>query len=281
MKEGLIVVGAGTMGRGIAQFFLQSAIPVTLIDLSKDILAQASEEIEKRLFRLEEKGKLPEGFTNQQLRQLTCSSSLTGHRGKLVIEAVVENMEVKKKLFRQLAEAYDHSTIFASNTSSLSISEMASTIPFPERLLGMHFFNPAPIMPLVEVIEGMETDGGIVEQVIQLLADLGKTPVRAIDTPGFIVNRVARPYYNEALKIYGEKVASFEQIDRILRGAGFKMGPFELQDLIGIDINFATTCSLYEAFHQDPRFRPSPIQEQMVKSNRLGRKTGKGFYHYE
>jgi 3-hydroxybutyryl-CoA dehydrogenase len=281
LSDGVIVIGGGTMGRGIAQVFLQSSLPVTLIDLNQDILIQAKGDIAKRLSRLEEKGKLGDKKAEQMMGRLSCSQELSGHAGGLVIEAIIEKMEVKQELFSKLADVYSPEVIFASNTSSLSISEIASSISHPERMIGIHFFNPAPLMPLVEVIEGLDTNPELTEGIIQSLKEVGKSPVRVKDTPGFIVNRVARPFYNEALKMYGEKVASVEQIDTILKGAGFRMGPFELQDLIGIDINFATTTSLYKAYFNDPRFRPSFIQEQMVKSKRLGRKTGKGFYSYE
>jgi 3-hydroxybutyryl-CoA dehydrogenase len=281
LSDGVIVIGGGTMGRGIAQVFLQSSFPVTLVDLNKEVLIQAQEDIAKRLSRLEEKGKLGGEKAEQLFQRLSCSQDVTGHKGGLIIEAIIEKMEVKQELFSKLSEAYSSEVVFASNTSSLSISEMASSISHPERVLGIHFFNPAPLMPLVEVIEGLDTHPEITESIIELLKNVGKSPVRVKDTPGFIVNRVARPFYNEALKMYGEKVASIEQIDMILKGAGFRMGPFELQDLIGIDINFATTTSLYKAYFNDPRFRPSFIQEQMVKSKRLGRKTGRGFYSYE
>lgn len=280
-RQGVIVIGAGTMGRGIAQFFLQHSFPVTLVDLGTDVLQRAQDELRQRLRRLEEKGSVEPGFAEDALSRLLLSTEQGGHDGQLIIEAVVEKMEVKKELFQNLTEQYGREVIYASNTSSLSISEMASATACPERILGIHFFNPAPLMPLVEVIQALETAPQLVEQVYQLLKQLGKTPVKVQDTPGFIVNRVARPYYNEALKIYGEGLAPFETIDRIMKGAGFKMGPFELQDLIGLDINFATTASLHQAYHGDPRFRPHPLQERMVKSRRLGRKTGKGYYSYE
>ncbi|WP_202078454.1 3-hydroxyacyl-CoA dehydrogenase NAD-binding domain-containing protein [Caldalkalibacillus salinus] len=280
-EQGIIVIGGGTMGRGIAQFFLQSAYPVTLVDLNKDILVQAEEDITKRLNRLEEKGRLEQGQAEQLLQHLRCSTEVEGHHGCLIIEAIVEDMAVKQKLFKQLSAAYPEDTCFASNTSSLSITELGSVVRQPERVLGMHFFNPAPLMPLVEVIKGLDTSEPLVTEIVDLLKALGKSPVVVEDTPGFIVNRVARPFYNEGLKIVSEKTANIDQMDRIMKAAGFKMGPFELQDLIGIDINFATTSSLYRAYHQEPRFRPSPLQEMMVKSKRLGRKTGKGFYNYE
>lgn len=268
------------MGRGIAQFFLQAGLPVTLIEINAQVLQHAQQEIRERIQRLEKKGKLSTS-ANQLLQQLSCSTELNGHQGVLIIEAIIEQMDSKKQLFQQLEQSYPAETIFASNTSSLAISEMASVLSSPERMLGIHFFNPAPLMPLVEVIVGIETSASVVEQVEELLQLVGKSPVRVQDTPGFIVNRVARPYYNEALKLVGERTASIEQIDAIMQEAGFPMGPFRLQDLIGIDINFATTSSLYQAYFEDPRFRPHYLQQRMVKSNHLGRKTGKGFYTYE
>jgi 3-hydroxybutyryl-CoA dehydrogenase len=280
--KGVIVIGGGTMGRGIAQVFLQSALPVTLVDVNFEVLEQAKEEISHRIYRQEKKGKLPQGVTSSEvLQKLTCSQELSGHSGNLVIEAIVEKLEVKKELFKKLSEGYPTDVILASNTSSFSISEMSCEVSHPERMLGIHFFNPAPIMPLVEIVKGVETDQQVIKVIENLLREANKTTVTVKDTPGFIVNRVARPFYNEALKILGENVTSVESVDTILRGAGFTMGPFELQDLIGVDINFATTMSLYEAYFHDSRFRPHPIQEKMVKSKRLGRKTGKGFYSYD
>lgn len=279
--SGVIIIGAGTMGRGIAQFFLHHHLPVTLVDVKTEILASARQEIERRLIRQEEKGIVEKGFAHRCLANLISSTELTGHSGEIIIEAVVEEIEVKKRLFKVVTEAYGPKLIYASNTSSLSISEIAGATLFPERVMGIHFFNPAAVMPLVEIIKGMETDPALVEKIFHFLKRLGKTPVVVEDTPGFIVNRVARPFYNEAIKIYGEGLAEVQTIDRIMKDAGFKMGPFELQDLIGIDINFATTLSLYTAYHGDPRFRPHPIQERMVKSGRLGRKVKKGYYTYD
>lgn len=276
-----MVIGGGTMGRGIAQVFLQGHIPVTLVEINEAVLSQAKADIKKRLERLEEKGKLEQGAAEQMFSKLTCSAQVEHHEVDLIIEAIIENMEIKKKLFQQIDQTYAHDTIIASNTSSFSITELASAVSHPERVVGMHFFNPAPLMPLVEVISGLDSHPTLIEELLDLLKGLGKSPVKVKDTPGFIVNRVARPYYNEALKMLGEQMADVEEIDAILEDAGFPMGPFKLQDLIGIDINFATTASLYQAYHQEPRFRPHYIQERMVKSNRLGRKTGRGFYSYE
>jgi 3-hydroxybutyryl-CoA dehydrogenase len=196
-----------------------------------------------------------------------------------VIEAVVEKLDVKQQLFRVL-ENNSKGSILASNTSSLSITEIASGLKNPERFVGLHFFNPAALMNLVEVVRGTSTDDSVVSIMMDFSKSLRKTAVLVKDSPGFIVNRVARHYYVEALKLLEEGVASHEQIDRLLRSAGFKMGPFELMDLIGMDVNFAVTSSLYQAFHQDSKFRPSRIQQQKVMAGHLGRKTGKGFYDY-
>ncbi|GAA0379430.1 3-hydroxyacyl-CoA dehydrogenase NAD-binding domain-containing protein [Bacillus horti] len=279
-KHEVMIIGAGTMGRGIAQVFLQGEMVVTLIDSSPSVLEQAKQEIGQRLKRLEEKNKLSSPAI-QLMERLSCSEQIEGHKATLIIEAIIENIDAKKQLFIKLDQCYPAPVILATNTSSFSISEMAASLSQPKRMLGMHFFNPAPLMPLVEVIAGIDTDEATLEQATELLRSIEKEPIGVKDSPGFIVNRVARPFYTEGLKMLGEGIADVTQIDEIMKDAGFPMGPFELQDLIGIDINFATTCTIYEAYFQHPRFRPHPLQKQMVKSNRLGRKTGRGFYVYD
>jgi 3-hydroxybutyryl-CoA dehydrogenase len=202
-------------------------------------------------------------------------------RCDVVIEAAPEKIDLKKSLFFDLERATRHDAILATNTSTLSVTQIASALTLPERAVGMHFFNPAPLMPLVEVIAGSLTSEATVEATLALARQMGKTPVRATDTPGFIVNRVARPFYLEPLRMLGEGVADPATIDRLVReGGGFRMGPFELMDLIGLDTNYAASLSVYEQFFQEPRFRPSLLQKRMVDSGRLGRKTGKGWFEY-
>jgi 3-hydroxybutyryl-CoA dehydrogenase len=218
------------------------------------------------------------------LERLRVSETLEdATQAQLVIEAASENLEVKHAIFRKLEAHVSADTIIATNTSTISISAIASVLEHPERALGLHFFNPATVMPLVEVINGDQTSARTLEVALAFVARLQKTAVIAKDTPGFIVNRTARPYYLEAMRIlseHGESPELLENTDRIMRGAGFRMGPFELLDLIGLDINLAASKSVYEAFFQDPKYRPSPIQQRMVDAGRLGRKTGRGFYDH-
>ncbi|MEB3101483.1 3-hydroxyacyl-CoA dehydrogenase family protein [Ferviditalea candida] len=276
------VIGAGTMGAGIALVAARKRYSVTLMDTSPAVLEKARSYIESMLVRDVEKGKMSEPEKAETERNMTYIQDMSGLRGhEIVIEAVPERLGLKKSIFQALTELCAEDAMLMSNTSSISITEIAGGLAHPERILGFHFFNPAPVMPLIEVIRGQKTAEAYVQKAYEFALRLGKTPVLAGDSPGFIVNRVARPFYNEALRILGDRIAGVEQIDRIMKQAGgFKMGPFELQDLIGIDINFATTESVYSNFFHEGRFKPSRIQQRMVQSGALGRKAGEGFYDY-
>lgn len=276
------VVGAGTMGAGIAQVAAQAGCDTLLYDISQEFIDKGLDRIRKFLQGSRERGKISEDDEKAILARLHGSVELEAFRGSdLVIEAAPEKLELKRELFKKLDAICDPETLLATNTSSFSVTAIAAVANHPERILGMHFFNPPPLMALVEVVQGDRTSPEAMEKGIALMRQIGKTPARAKDTPGFIVNRVARPFYNEALRILGDGDASVETIDRVMKEAGqFRMGPFELMDLIGIDINFAATDSLYQSFFHDPRFRPSPIQHRMVTAGNLGRKSGRGFYVY-
>jgi len=261
------------MGSGIALAALASGLTVILQDIAPEMLERAREYLEKYLTR---KGK---GTALKHLRLTTRLEDLA--EADAVIEAVPERLELKREIFRRLDELCSPTAVLASNTSTLSITAIAAATSTPQRVGGMHFFNPAAVMPLVEVVRGAQTDDETVERLVALAERMGKTPVVTRDTPGFIVNRIARPFYLEALRLLGEGVATHEQIDRVVElGGGFRMGPFRLMDLIGIDVNLASTQSIYEQTFHEPRFRPHPLQQQMVQQNALGRKTGRGFYHY-
>ncbi len=268
------------MGLGIAQVCVLHGFPTVLFDISEAVLTKAQQSIAAGLNKLVEKGKLTAAEQEAALARLRPTTDLSTVQADLIIEAVVEKLSIKHQLFQELAAVNLSTTILASNTSSLPITRLAAPIQHPERVVGMHFFNPAPLMPLVEVIRGVATAPAVADAVYALAEKLGKKPVRAADAPGFIVNRVARHYYVEGLKIVEEQVASFEVVDELLEAAGFRMGPFRLMDLIGVDTNFSVTSAMYEAFHFDPKFRPSRIQQQKVDAGQHGRKTGRGFYDY-
>jgi 3-hydroxybutyryl-CoA dehydrogenase len=274
------ILGAGTMGQGIAQVCVQAGFRTVLYDNNQQVLRKALNLTQDSLAAAVEKGKLSEDQRQQALSLLQGSSDILDISADLIIEAVVERLEVKQGIFKDLAAVNDPGCILATNTSSLSITRIATGMLNPGRVVGLHFFNPAPVMKLVEVILGKETTAETVALVTEFTRRLGKTPVQAQDAPGFIVNRVARQYYLEALQLVEEQVADAATIDRLLEATGFKMGPFRLMDLIGNDVNFAVTTSLFEAFHYAPRFRPSRIQEQKVAAGHLGQKSGKGFYDY-
>ncbi|MBG8553064.1 3-hydroxyacyl-CoA dehydrogenase NAD-binding domain-containing protein [Hymenobacter guriensis] len=274
------IVGAGTMGLGIAQVCVQHGFVTVLFDINEEMLKKAQLAITAGLGKLVEKGRLTAPEQEAALARLRLTTDLSTVQAELIIEAVVEKLSVKHQLFRELAVLNGPTTILASNTSSLPITRLAAPIQHPERVVGMHFFNPAPLMPLVEIIKGATTSAAVADTVYQLALQLGKTPVYAADAPGFIVNRVARHFYVEGLKIAEEQVAPLEVIDELLEATGFRMGPFRLMDLIGVDTNFSVTSAMYEAFHYDAKFRPSRIQQQKVDAGHHGRKTGKGFYEY-
>ncbi|MFD2370527.1 3-hydroxyacyl-CoA dehydrogenase NAD-binding domain-containing protein [Brevibacillus sp. GCM10020057] len=276
------VIGAGTMGAGIALVCARKGHRVLLLDANQAVLERALGYLQSVLTKDVEKGKISEQQKTDTLERVQPVSDMeTLADSDIVIEAVPERLDLKKSIFGDLSRICRSDALLLTNTSSISITEIAGGLPHPERILGFHFFNPAPVMPLVEVIRGKKSGEENVQAAYRFAEELGKVPVLVTDTPGFIVNRIARPYYNEALRILGDNVASVEKIDRIMKLAGgFKMGPFELQDMIGIDINFATTQSVYNDFFQEGRFKPSRIQQRMVQAGSLGRKTGDGFYDY-
>lgn len=275
------IVGAGTMGQGIAQICAQAGYKTILFDINEQVLTKAQQTTTINLDKGIERGKLTEAEKAATLANLTFTGNTLDLICDVIIEAVVERLEVKQSIFKELADINSDETILASNTSSIPITRIAAGVPNPERVVGMHFFNPAHIMKLVEVISGAATSPEVAETIKQLALKLEKTPVMAQDSPGFIVNRVARHYYVEALKLLEEGVADVETIDKLMQASGFKMGPFELMDLIGVDTNFSVTSSMFEAFHYDPKFRPSRIQQQKVDAGHHGRKSGKGFYDYK
>ncbi|HET9057237.1 MAG TPA: 3-hydroxyacyl-CoA dehydrogenase NAD-binding domain-containing protein [Chitinophagaceae bacterium] len=280
MIKTICVCGAGTMGSGIAQAAAQSGFITILFDVNTLVLEKAEADIEKNLLSLVEKQKISAQEKEIIFNRFQFTKDVNQCKADVVIEAVVEKIEVKVSLFNQLAALNTDKTIFASNTSSLSISDIQKKIVHPERVVGMHFFNPATIMKLVEVVKGKQTSDDNAQTVYKLCQLMGKTPVMCKDAPGFIVNRVARHYYLEAFKLVEEGSADFATVDKLMEASGFKMGPFKLMDLIGNDINLAVSQSLYDAFNHTERFKPSPIQQEKVAKGELGRKTGKGYYEY-
>ena len=276
------IIGAGSMGIGIAQIASTADCNVLLFDQNNSASEQAIKKLEKVLFRLIEKGKISPIKKDSILSNIKIVESLESMKdADLVIEAIVENSSVKKELFSQIESIVNNDCVLATNTSSISITSLASCLKNPIRFIGIHFFNPAPIMPLVEIIPALQTNNNLVKEIHQLLLNWNKKPVIAKDTPGFIVNRIARPFYSEALRIYEEQIADFATIDFAMKHiGGFRMGPFELMDFIGNDVNYAVTESVFKAFYYDPRYKPSFTQKQYADAGWHGKKSKKGYYDY-
>ena len=283
MKEIIGVIGAGTMGAGIAQVAAQAGHKVILSDTNPEQLLRAEQQIKKSIDKLVEKGKFTAEAGQEILQNLQFSTQLSEHsQASLVIEAIVENLGIKHQVFQQLEQVVGPTCVLASNTSSLSIASIGACLQDASRFMGIHFFNPATLMPLVEVIPGVATSDENTQRIEQLITSWHKTVVVCKDTPGFIVNRVARPFYGEALRIYEEGLADFATIDWAMTTiCGFKMGPFTLMDYIGNDINYTVTETVFAAFYYDPRFKPSFTQKRYMEAGFLGRKSGRGFYDYK
>ena len=276
----IAVIGSGTMGQGIARVCAAAGFQVLLYDIESALLKSALARLRRDLQTQVENGKLPAPESQSILARITPVSDFRQLQVDLVIEAVIENLEVKQKIFREIEKLNDNDCILTTNTSSIPVTRIGAVLKHAHRFAGLHFFNPAPAMKLVEIVCAPSA----AEATIQLLQDfcgqLNKQFVLVQDSPGFIVNRVARHFYLESLKIAEEQVTDFRTVDLLLKSSGFKMGPFELMDLIGIDVNFSVTQSMYNSFHQEAKFRPSRIQQQKVDAGQLGRKTGAGFYRY-
>jgi 3-hydroxybutyryl-CoA dehydrogenase len=280
MESKICVCGAGTMGRGIALTIAKAGIQVILYDLNPDVLADASVQIEKELKQDLDKKMISGAEIENIRRRMIFTKSLADCHADFIIEAIIEKVKAKSELFLQLMSVNPEATIFATNTSSLSVSSIAESSSCPEKIIGLHFFNPATRMKLVEIIRTKYNSDEILNRVLVFTRQIKKTGVVCRDAPGFIVNHVARPFYLEALRLSEMEVSDMSTIDRLMESAGFKMGPFHLMDLIGNDINYTVSCSLYEALGKPTRLKPSAVQEAMVKDGKLGKKTGGGFFQY-
>lgn len=278
MKVG--VIGAGVMGRGIAQVSAMAGFNVVLFDINSMVIKEAKEQISTNLDKAISLGKLTKESKNQTIDNLTFTNKISDVVVDLIIEAIVEKLEVKAMVMNELAEINTENTIYASNTSSIPLTQLAANFKYPSQVVGIHYFNPAHIMKLVEVISAEQTSEEVLAKAKEYVAQVGKKCIVAKDAPGFIVNRVARHFYVEGLKIAEENVANFQVIDELVQSSGFKMGPFQLMDLIGVETNLSVTESMYELFNYDQKFRPNRIQQKKVQAGYYGRKTGKGFYEY-
>lgn len=274
------IIGAGTMGQGIAQVVALKDINVVLYDISQEQLSTAIKRIENSLAKGVERDKITSSQSQKALSQIALESNLEMVKADLVIEAAIEDLQVKQDIFKRIEGVNGADTILATNTSSIPVTQIGNQLNGKSRFLGLHFFNPAHIMPLVEVVATPSTSEEIVSEATEFISFLGKSPVLTKDSPGFIVNRVARHYYVESLKILEERVIDFETIDKLMESSGFRMGPFRLMDLIGVDTNYKVTETMYAQFGFDSKFRPSRIQRQLVDAGFNGKKSGKGFYNY-
>jgi 3-hydroxybutyryl-CoA dehydrogenase len=276
------IIGSGTMGIGIAQVAATAHCEVFLYDANFSQTEKSLKNLKTTLNKLAEKGKISTEKSLEIFNQIKpCQEIKELKDCDLVIEAIIENKEIKQKVFAELETYVSEKCVLGSNTSSISITSLQSELKNPERFIGIHFFNPAPLMPLVEVIPGLLTENNLVQKIVDFMKSWGKSPIIAKDVPGFIVNRIARPFYGEALRIVEENLATPEQVDDAMKSLGnFKMGPFELMDLIGIDVNFSVTKTVYQDYFFDPKYKPSLLQQRMSEAKLLGRKTGKGFYDY-
>ncbi len=276
----ICICGAGTMGSGIAQVSAMCGKQVIQFDVNPEMLRKSRESIDHGLQIQVNRNRISAPEKKEVLDRIRFTADSKECIADLIIEAIIEQKEAKTNLFRELAALNSPQTIFATNTSSISVNAIAEQLPYPGRLVGMHFFNPAPVMKLVEIVKATQTEDAVVETIADLCKAMGKIPVVCKDAPGFIVNRVARPYYLEAMQLVSSGLATIETVDAVMESTGFKMGPFKLMDLIGLDINYSVSGIVWEALGNPIRLTPSPLQKNKVAAGELGKKTGKGFYTY-